>query len=330
MKYISLILTTLSSFTAIGTRATSSNPYLLTDLMGGFDGTKDEDLFLEIFNAGLGHKLNITYLYHKTGKIYAEESYTLDDIQIIDGSYRYTTRTVTMPLKDRLTADGIEIKFQIFNGTTQTYTKTALIYAAIPTEINGRDYATKNYTISNRLFKLKESGSVSVTEYFKFNNIPTIVSNNRYNYIDLSKFSFTYGVTTIPLINPDTGKYLKIKDENHVFSHIPHDFLGYIRLPLVFTQTNTKVTMDLKGPFYINHFTMEMSLTKINGFAKTDKFYLPFYGDDELNETDCVLYFENFGRNYTTVTIPLIYEKRYKFFGSCDEATYCIGGGEKE
>lgn len=322
MKIVSLLASTFLTIAATS-KIVGFDRYIVTDVYGAFDGTTDPTILVKANGYGTKDKLFVSYYYLDSGAKYCGENYDLI-LNSKDEPPTQTKANVTLKLKGRMT-NGVKITFELGNTKTKYSVATIKLYPKKEININANKYKNSPYISENYIFQILGKNNVVAKEKILFNGIPDIITNSKYNYIDLNDAYFTYD-NDFELSS--IGEcYLSIANFGNLFPYISK-FKKTISIPLKITEDGKRYNISYKNIMYVNPYTLEMSLVERDGFIETDKFYLPIGKEEMLeNNVKMYFYFSDLGRSGVNARYDISYLKDYNFFGECDDSVYCVGGG---
>ena len=248
-------------------------------------------------------------------------------------SFDYVTgkqRTVsfTVPMKDYWTSNGLTLKFEIVNASSYTILKahTATFYPVLNGTVSIGTLRRKIYTSRSFGFKGDGTNMVETTESFDFTNIGSYVNVDNYYCLDLDNNYFYY-LDSYSL--SCTSVELRIKDYDNLFPYLTHKSNSDVIVPLTLHKRGTAVTFKLKNSYYVNKKTLQISDVYRQGFALTNRFYLPINGKRTFNNKWLYIDIKELGISKISTSVSLKFNVDRNFVGVCSDGDYCVTGGSR-
>lgn len=300
--------------------------YIITadGVLGAFDLDEDVDIKLTISGPKATRTLNVDYFNHQTG------AYVIGDVVTLKESILgKISLTYTLKLKNRLSYNGLDIKFSIKEGANVLKEYNITLYPKEHNSILVNNYQYTPYIIKNRTFKINKD-EIDQEEIFDFSNMIFDLSINNDNSLDLSPFFFIYD-NKEKLNNLTDSKYLYINDPyKKLFPYIENRDNGDIKVKVKYaTNTYGETYINFDQELFYNPKTLDMSFENKEDYVATDKFYIKNDIIESLKETKINFILGKTGRNDLTLNIPLKFYKDNNFIGACDDSDFCIIGGIK-
>jgi len=187
---------------------------------------------------------------------------------------------------------------------------------------NGRKITSGYY--KQKWNSVEPSMNYNEEDIFTFYNFEESIVGQVYNYIDLStlKFKYSDGYNTN---NLKAKCRLDFYDAHNVFPNFPlldDSMYRYINLD-TFVDEEGYLRFKNKDDLYYNSTTHEPSATFIEGYAKTDKLYLPKDKYQNLKKMHFRINMDVTG--YTKFKVYGEYDVSFsrKIFGDCSDSEYC-------
>ncbi len=200
--------------------------------------------------------------------------------------------------------------FQVFPIKTSTY--------------NPIEYSQSHIFEYSTSFKFANSGIITYQEKYIFNDFFDYFLIDTYYRLLINQYFFSY-----QYINDLTYRkaYLILPDSFNEFCYIESNDNGQIVVPLSLVKNAENYSLSFPTKMYVNPNTLEMSITKLAGFAITSYFYLPINHLKDLNESTFTFVIEGLGysqSNFIWTASFLVYQG---LIGPCDNSDYCVIGG---
>ena len=235
------------------------------------------------------------------------------------------TFTVDYPIRYKLTSNGLRFEYEITYGSNKPVTRSGVVYPYLKKTINALQYKDNNYVTENAFIKV-DATKVVTGETFNFDNYNEYLAKNNDNSIDFSSVKFYYPQNY-------AFTYLKaeyhIKDYNNIYPNLRH-IDNEVVIDMICTCVDSEITFSIKEEMYVKEDTLEMSTSKLPGYIKTDKLFIPVDKQKLAERNDSYILVNEAGYSAVDIILPLSFYFDKKIIGLCYESDYCFSGGIRE
>ena len=179
-----------------------------------------------------------------------------------------------------------------------------------------------NFKTEGFSFYFKDSELITIDDDIVFDLDKMNLDHDFYYKLDLSKLSFI--CNNKKLFYEDA--YLTFNDYNHIFKYLEHDQNNLIKIPLELYLWNKKVSISLKGPFYVNPISFEMVTYPKDGFIYSNYFFLPKNAKGNIDDTNFTIHIRGLGYSEYNLKYVLSYSCDASLIGTCMSSDYCVIG----
>ena len=312
-KQLLLPLSGLISISAVSYRDPTFNS---TSTLYRFDGTTNLSLPVRI---GVGlygdHKITVTMYNAKTeAKLYTKAI-----------SPTTNTFNISLPIKNRLKADGLRIQFEHYISGSVRHTNSGVIYPYKKEYINVNAYRNEPFIVKGVYLRIK-SYEFLTDETFDFTELNEYLSVGANNKLDFSYLRFKYDAYG----DYSCGDiYLHIKDYKNVFPHLQNNNQE-ISIKMKYEQNEGDICLSLDQEMYVNKTTLEMYASPYSNTEATSDLFIPAGKEEDFADDDIYITMEDSGYSLTDFTLPFNFYYSKKYFGECYNSDFCIEGGIKE
>lgn len=325
MKFIRLAIPSIS---ILAVNPGIINPPVLetvnmsTSIIGVIKDNNDFNYNLTINNFNNNDQLDVKYAYAHNGSVFCHETYTLIKAS---SSIKSKTMNLTFPVRGYLTSNGIKLTATVSGASTLAVTYEATLLPKSEEVINGDLYRDWNgYTANNFIFKFETTKKNSFnSEKYIFADMQSNLTNDYENKLYINS-RFAYGKSQAA--TNDAYGYLTFTDTYNLFPYMEKSN-KVITLPLHIDKKSALNYITYNNEMYVNPYTLQMASHYRFGFVTTNNFYLPIEESKKMEDYTFYIHLRELGYSEIDVDFSLTYSNEYKIFGSCDSATYCIGGG---
>ncbi|MBQ6920306.1 MAG: hypothetical protein IJQ72_00185 [Bacilli bacterium] len=232
--------------------------------------------------------------------------------------------TVNYPTRYKLNSSGLRFEYEI--SYMRIISKlSGVLYPFVAKTINALQYKDEDYVTENAFIKV-ESTKVVTGEKFNFDNYNEYLSKNEDNSLDFSTAKIYY-------LHSYDFNYLKaeyhIKDYKDVYPNLKHEN-DEVVLNVDCVKNGTEISFVINEDLYVKPDSLEMSSSKLSGYIKTDKLFVPINKQKLLEENDSYILIKEAGYSCIDIKLPFTYFFNKKIVGLCYNSDYCISGGIRE
>ena len=318
-----VVLSSLSASNGVTPPETTSF-YFEPAYFGPFDGTEPKSTFSLTYSYNNNTRFRKVYelLEGRYNGMIVTRGYTDYHTLIKGGTYNVNLDFYS----ESLTINPyIDITFSIIDDVTHTYLydKAFTVYKKTPSTINTSSLEEKIVKTKESVFSL--SAGKAYGETFDFVNTDDVFGNDEYYRFDISNLSIDYSS-----IKPFTytEAYLFYYDFKDLFPYLQTFLTGkVVTINLNITEENGRLYFSFKNSYYVNPKTLEVSLTKYQGWILSKYCYLPLKRRNDMEGESFTLRIEGAGFNESTIRHELTYYSSINLFGNCSDSEYCIKGG---
>ena len=293
---------------------------------GPFDGENNQLVKFNVSGFTSIYSILVEYRYNDAGESkYGEASGRLNTL-LNGNKYFY----LNLELKNRMKSAGVNITFSFLVDDEIKLSFKVVLYPTSNEIIHSYNYRNKDYTISNRVFKITNN-VVYYDEKVNFIDTIDYITNSRSNYLDFSEISFAY--KSIFDWDDNVDSYLVIKDIDNIFPYLIKDIKHEVRFPLIAKRENDAITFMNNDFYFYSPTTYEIARNRDKEHdikIITDKIYINPTKYSLLENANIYIYCSNLLKSGPSVKIYLQFLKDRNFIGYCTNSNYCIEGGIRE
>ena len=262
---------------------------------------------------------SISYINAVTNKVHYKINY--ESHTVCDGD----TYTFSFPmrLRNNFNDYGARISITISSDNRVLFNDEGYV-KPVAKNSSEQVISSSNYrfTTEGLSFYVKDSEIISLNDDIIFDLNKMNLDHEYYYKLDLSKLSFSYNNNKIPY----KEAYLTFNDYNQIFKYLDHDQNNLVKIPLSLSVWNKKVSMSLKGPYYVNPISFDIATQELEGFTYSPYFLLPKNMKDQFDTSNFTLHLAGLGNAGFNLKCTLNYTCDKTLIGPCMTSDYCVIG----